>query len=307
MTEHETHNAQSRPLTRERQIYRVTIVGSIANLLLLTFKFAAGIFGRSAAMTADAVHSLSDFITDIIVLVFVRISARPQDKKYDYGYGKYETVATVVVACLLFVIGLGIMRSSAIEIWGFFKGEIAATPQPIALIAALVSIVVKEILYHYTAIRGKRIGSDVVVANAWHHRSDAFTSVGTAIGIGGAILLGGKWSILDPLAALIMSLFILRIAIKLFLPSFGELTETSLPEETEREIEDIILAFPAVSDPHHMRTRRIGSYCALDIHIRMNKDMTLGEVHAVADQIEHALRDKFGPSTLINIHVEPEK
>ncbi len=303
----EDNHSAEKTISREKEIYRVTIVGSIANFVLLLFKFAAGILGRSAAMTADAVHSLSDFVTDIIVLLFVRISTRPQDKKYDYGYGKYETFATIVISCALFLIGLGIMKSSALEIWGFLRGEIPAKPQPVALIAALVSIVVKEILYQYTARKGRKLYSDTVVANAWHHRTDAFSSVGTAAGIAGAILLGGKWIVLDPLAAFIVSAFILRISVKLFLPSFGELTETSLSEDIEKEIEDVILSFPKVSDPHHMRTRRIGSYCALDVHIRMDRNMTLGEVHKITDKIEDSLREKLGRKTLINIHVEPVK
>ncbi len=294
-------------LSREKEIYKVTITGSIANFLLLSFKFVAGVAGHSSAMIADAVHSLSDFITDIIILLFVRISSKPQDKKHDYGYGKYETIATTIISCVLFFIGLGILKDSATAVWHFFKGEVAAAPQPVALLAAAVSIAVKEALYQYTVFTGRRLKSDIVKANAWHHRTDAFSSVGTAIGIGGAILLGGKWSILDSAAALVMSFFIMRIAVKLFLPSFGELTETSLPEDTEREIENIVLSFPKVSDPHHMRTRKIGSYCALDMHVRMDKNMTLEKVHEITDQIETSLREKFGRKTLINIHVEPVK
>ncbi len=292
---------------REKGIYKVTIIGSVANSLLLLFKFAAGLVGHSVAMTADAVHSLSDFITDIIILLFVRISAKPQDKKYDYGYGKYETIAVMIISCILFIIGLGIMKNSATAIWRFFKGETTYEPQPVALLAAIVSIVVKELMYQYTVAKGKRMNSNVVVASAWHHRTDAFSSIGAAIGIGGAILLGGKWVVLDSAVALIMSFFILRIAVKLFVPSIGELTESSLPEDTEKEIENIVLSFPKVSDPHQMRTRRIGSYCALDMHIRMDKNMTLEKVHDITDQIEKSLREKFGKKTLINIHVEPAK
>ncbi len=293
--------------TRAKAIYKVTIIGSIANLMLLLFKFAAGFIGHSAAMTADAVHSFSDFITDFIVLIFVNISSKPQDKKHDYGYGKYETMATTIISCILLVVGLGILKNSAITIWHYIKGEAIPQPHPIALLAAIISIICKEMLYQFTVSRGKKLNSKAVVANAWHQRTDALSSIGTAIGIGGAILIGGKWSILDPLAALVVSIFIIRIAIKLFIPNFGELTENSLPEETEKEIEHIILSFTKVSDPHRLRTRRIGSYIALDIHIRMDRDMTLGKVHDVTVQIEAALRNRFGKNTLINIHVEPVK
>ncbi|MCD8282456.1 MAG: cation diffusion facilitator family transporter [Prevotella sp.] len=292
---------------REREIYKVTIAGSGANFLLLAFKFIAGIAGHSAAMIADAVHSLSDFVTDIIILVFVRISARPQDCKHDYGYGKYETMATAAVACLLAVAGIEIMKSGAAEIWQFIKGTDVPEPRPVAFIAAVVSIVVKEIMFQYTNIPGKRLGAGIVIANAWHHRTDALTSVGTATGIGGALLLGGKWSVLDPATALVMSFFILRVAVKLFIPTFAELTERSLSEDIEKEIEDIALSFPGVSDPHRMRTRRIGSYYALDMHIRMDKHLTLETVHHTTVEIERTLKEKFGKRTLINIHVEPEK
>ncbi len=292
---------------RAKKIFKVTIIGSITNLLLLLFKLAAGIIGHSAAMIADAVHSFSDFITDLIVLIFVQISSKPRDKKHDYGYGKYETMATTIIACVLVFVGFEIMKNSAIAIWRYIKGEAIPTPHPIALLAAILSIICKEMLFQYTVRKGRRMKSNTLVANAWHHRTDALSSIGTAIGIGGAILLGGKWSVLDPIAALIVSVLILHIGIKIFIPNFGELTENSLPEETEKEIEDLILSFTKVSDPHKLRTRRIGSYIALDLHIRMDKDMTLGKVHEVTDQIEASLRKKFGKNTLINIHVEPVK
>lgn len=174
---------------RERGIYRVTLVGSVANLLLLIFKFVAGIVGHSAAMLADAVHSLSDFVTDIIVLVFVRISSKPEDEGHDYGHGKYETLATAIIGIILVLVGFGIFWNGVQSIWSFLQGESLSEPGMLALVAAVVSIVVKELLYQYTVLRGKSLNSQAVVANAWHHRSDALSSIGTAVGIGGAILL----------------------------------------------------------------------------------------------------------------------
>lgn len=294
-------------LSREKEIYKVTIIGSIANFALLAFKFVAGILGHSAAMLADAVHSLSDFVTDVIVLVFVRISNKPQDKDHDYGHGKYETLATAIIGILLLLVGFGILWSGASSILAFMKGEQLEAPGMVALIAALVSILLKEILYQYTVIKGKSLNSQAVVANAWHHRSDAFSSIGTAVGIGGAILLGEHWRVLDPIAAVIVSFFIMKVAIQLLIPCVDELLEKSLPDEVEKDIEQALLSFPGVSEPHHLRTRRIGSYCAIEVHVRMDGGITLEEAHTTATAIEHKLKTMLGEGTLINIHVEPKK
>lgn len=291
---------------REKGIYRVTLIGSVGNLLLLVFKFVAGIVGHSAAMLADAVHSLSDFVTDIIVVVFVRISAKPADEDHDYGHGKYETLATAVIGLVLFAVGLGIFRNGAEAVWRFLQGETLPAPGMLALVAAAVSIVVKEVLYRYTAIKGKKLDSPAVVANAWHHRSDALSSIGTAVGIGGAIFLGEKWRVLDPLAAIIVSVFILRVALRLLKPCMDELLEKSLPKEVEDRIRAIILSFPGVSSPHHLRTRRIGNRYAIEVHVRMDGHLPLSEAHDRATAIEKQLKAEFGPETHIGIHVEPE-
>ncbi|MBB3895035.1 cation diffusion facilitator family transporter [Bacteroides pyogenes] len=293
---------------REREIYKATIVGSVVNLLLLVFKFTAGIVGHSAAMIADAVHSLSDFVTDVIVIVFVRISNKPQDKGHDYGHGKYETMATVIIGLLLLAVGFGLLWTAASSIYAFFvKGESPGEPGMVALIAALVSILFKEGLYRYTVRVGRKVDSQAVVANAWHHRSDALSSVGAAIGIGGAILLGDGWQVLDPVAALVVSFFIMKVSVELLVPSVEELLEKSLPDEVEQQIEETLLSFPGVSEPHHLRTRRIGSYYAIEVHVRMDGRMSLEEAHDKTTAIECRLKEMFGRSTLINIHVEPLK
>ncbi len=293
--------------TREKGIYKVTVVGSIANALLLVLKFVAGIVGNSAAMIADAVHSLSDFVTDIIVVVFVRISNKPEDKGHDYGHGKYETLATLIIGVILFFVGLGIFWNGATAIYGVLNGELIESPGMIAFVAAIVSIVIKEVLYRYTVAKGKHLDSKSVIANAWHHRSDAFSSIGTAVGIGGAILLGDKWVILDPVAAVIVSFFICKVAVQLAIPCFEELLEKSLPEETEHKIIEILQDFPEVSDPHHLRTRRIGNYCAVEVHIRMEGSTPLTEAHDTASAIEARIKALLGPSTLVSIHLEPRK
>lgn len=298
---------KSEEAAREAGIYRVTLVGSVVNLLLLVFKFVAGILGHSAAMLADAVHSLSDFVTDIIVIVFVRISSKPEDEGHDYGHGKYETLATAIIGLVLLFVGFGILWNGATSIWDFWQGGELKEPGMLALWAALVSILFKELLYQYTVLKGRRLNSQAVVANAWHHRSDALSSIGTAVGIGGAILLGERWLILDPLAAVVVSLFIMKVAIQLLVPCVEELLEKSLPAEVEEKIKQEILSFPGVTSPHHLRTRRIGSSYAIEVHIRMDGQITLEEAHHTATAIENRLKSEFGSRTYINIHVEPVK
>ena len=298
---------ESEKSSREKGIYKVTIVGSIVNFLLLVFKFFAGIAGHSAAMLADAVHSLSDFITDIVVIVFVRIAGKPEDKGHDYGHGKYETLATAIIGLLLLCVGFGIFWNGASSIYTFLRGGQLESPGVVALVAALVSIVSKEILYQYTVIQGKKLNSQAVIANAWHHRSDALSSIGTAIGIGGAILLGDHWRVLDPVAAVVVSFFIMKVSVRLLIPCVDELLEKSLPEDVEKEIEQTVLSFPGVSQPHHLRTRRIGNYYAIELHVRMDGQITLEEAHSTATAIENKLKEMFGKGTHVGIHVEPTK
>ena len=298
---------ESEKSSREKGIYKVTIVGSIVNFLLLVFKFFAGIAGHSAAMLADAVHSLSDFITDIVVIVFVRIAGKPEDKGHDYGHGKYETLATAIIGLLLLCVGFGIFWNGASSIYTFLRGGQLESPGVVALVAALVSIVSKEILYQYTVIQGKKLNSQAVIANAWHHRSDALSSIGTAIGIGGAILLGDHWRVLDPVAAVVVSFFIMKVSVRLLIPCVDELLEKSLPEDVEKEIEQTVLSFPGVSQPHHLRTLRIGNYYAIELHVRMDGKITLEEAHSTATAIENKLKEMFGKGTHVGIHVEPTK
>ena len=283
----------------------MTLVGSIGNMLLTTFKFIAGIVGHSSAMIADAAHSLSDFLTDVIVLVFVRISAKPQDESHDYGHGKFETIASFIIALALMAAATGIIIAGGSKLVAWFNGEQLAAPEMLALWAALLSIAVKEILYRYTAHRGKCLDSQVMIANAWHHRSDALSSIGTAIGIGGAIFLGNRWTVLDPLASIIVGLMLVKVAYELLKTSVGELTECSLSIETEDEILSIILSFPDVQQPHNLRTRRIGNRIAIETHVRMDGNLPLSIVHDRATAIEQRLKERFGSKTHVTIHMEP--
>ena len=292
---------------REKEIYKVTIWGSVVNFVLLVFKFVAGFVGNSSAMIADAVHSLSDFITDIIVVVFVRISGKPEDEDHEYGHGKYETLATAIIGAVLLIVGIGILVDSTTTVIDVIKGKELEAPSLLALSAAVVSILLKEIIYQYTVFKGKRLNSKAVIANAWHHRSDAFSSIGTLIGISGAIFLGAKWRVLDPIAAFIVSIFIIKVSVSLIKPCLEELLEKSLPKEMEKKILSIILSYPDVTSPHHLRTRHIGNHIAIEVHIRMNGEMTLNNAHEITKQIEASLKEEFGKDTHIGIHMEPIK
>jgi cation diffusion facilitator family transporter len=292
-------------VNREKEIYKLTLWGSLVNFLLLVFKFVAGFVGNSAAMIADAVHSLSDFITDIIVILFVRVSSMPKDENHHYGHGKYETLATAIIGVVLFAVGVGILVNAVEAIIDFFHGKELAAPNIWALGAAAVSIVFKEALYQYTVYKGKNLNSNAVMANAWHHRSDALSSIGTLLGISGAMFLGEKWRVLDPIAAFLVSIFILKVAIELTKASIEELLEKSLPKKTQEKILNIIHSFPEVKSPHNLRTRHIGSNIAIEFHIRMDGNLSLNEVHEITKRMENALKAEFGPLTHIGIHMEP--
>ena len=294
-------------MTRERKIQKVTFVGCLGNVLLMVCKLIAGFVGHSSAMIADAVHSLSDFVTDVIVLTFVSVSAKPQDKSHDYGHGKFETIATFFIGIALIAAATGIIISGIVNLVEWARGGDLEAPGTMALWAALFSIAVKEALYQYTAYHGKKLNSQAVIANAWHHRSDALSSIAAAIGIGGAILLGDRWTVLDPLASVVVGIILVKVAVELLKTSIGELTESSLPQDTEQEIEEIITSFPGVSEPHNLRTRRIGTRIAIEAHIRMDGAMTLQASHDLATQVEQKLKTRFGDDTHITLHVEPVK
>ena len=293
--------------SRERTIYKVTLLGSFVNMLLVVIKFIFGILGCSAAMIADAVHSMSDLITDVIVVIFVKLSNKPQDEDHDYGHGKYETLATSLVGMALLFVGVMILYSGAENIYRAISGEVLRQPGLVALFAAIISVVLKEWAYRFTIRTGQKVNSQAVIANAWHHRSDAFSSIGTSLGIGGAIFLGDKWVVLDPIAAVIVSLFIIKTACVLIKRAFDELLEKSRPAEIEAQIMTLAEQEAGVSEIHNLRTRRIGNHIAMEMHLRMSGDTSLYIAHQRTCEIEKRLREHFGADTLINIHVEPIK
>lgn len=292
--------------TREQKILTVTWVGMVINTILTVFKLIAGFVGNSSAMIADGVHSLSDFISDIVILAFLRISGKSRDKNHDFGHGKFETMATFILSLILIVVAAKILVEGVDNIMMVVNGETISTPSTIALIAAFVSIVVKEFCYQYTAYVGKKVNSPAVMANAWHHRSDALSSIGSLIGIAGAMFLGQQWVVLDPIMGCVISVVIFIVAIKMAVPSARQLMDVSLPDDVEDEIVLIASSVEGVEDVHNLKTRRSGPSVIIDMHIMVHHNLTIVDAHHIATEVEDSLIEHFGKETQINVHIEPD-
>ncbi len=290
---------------RSKEAKKVTLIGFGANAILSIVKIIAGVVGHSAAMLADGIHSLSDFVSDIVVLVGFKFTEQPEDECHNYGHDKYETFSTMIIGVILAVVGLKLFSSGAQNIYGFFKGEYLPRPGFIALWAAVASIIIKELLYRYTAKAGERINSPAVIANAWHHRSDAFSSMGTLVGIGGAILLGNRWTVLDPIASVIVSLFIMKVAAEIFTPAMNELMEKALPEEERNKVLEILDSHTEIKEYHQLRTRKIGIKSALEMHILLDETLNLKDAHDISTDIENHIKSAFDHDCIVTIHIEP--
>jgi len=294
--------------TREQAAKRVTAIGIILGLFLTAGKFVAGVIGNSSAMIADAVHSLSDFVTDFVVIFGVIFGARPRDASHRYGHGKMETLTAGIIALVLFAVAVGIFINGAGTIIRTLGGEEElAPPGLIAFFAAIATIVVKEWLYHITLRTAKSIKSEVLHANAWHHRSDALSSIGTGLGIGGAILLGGEWAILDPLAAVIVSFFIFWVAWKIAARSANELLEGSLPKKEEEELRALVRSIEGCTGAHELKARMVGNALVVDMHLYVDGELSVRDGHDVATRVEKALKKKYGRDTITTVHVEPKR
>ncbi len=289
-------------MSPERKITHLSIW---INIILTGLKLAAGILGRSQAMVADAVHSLSDFATDIAVLIGLRFTAKPVDKDHAYGHGKYETIVAAIIGLALAYVGIRIAGTAIQRIFHAMHGDPLPQPSILAFWAAILSIAVKEWLYRATMHVARRTGSAALVANAWHHRSDAFSSIATAAGVGAAAFRGDDWLLLDPIAALFVSVFLLKIAWRIVRQQMGDLTDQSLAPEVCDEILALTRAIPGIAEPHNLRTRMVGRIPVIDMHIRLRGDLPLREAHEIASALERALRQRFGKETIANLHLEP--
>ncbi|MEA3557871.1 MAG: cation diffusion facilitator family transporter [Candidatus Thermoplasmatota archaeon] len=291
---------------RFREAFRITLIGTAANLFLAVLKILLGIFGRSSVMIADGIHSFSDLVTDLAVIIGMNASTKPRDAGHKYGHGKIETLITILIGSILIGVGLGMLFSSSSLILDWIRGEKLPIPKAFTMVGAFTSIIIKEVLYKYTRRTGVRIGSRALVANAWHHRTDSLSSVAALLGIGGAILLGGQWAVLDPIAAVLVTVLIFYVSIKMIRECMNELIEGSLGEDTEKEIIEMVSSVEGALEPHNLRTRRIGSDIAIDIHIKVDHRLDVGTAHFITEEVENRIMGRFGDTTIINVHLDPD-
>lgn len=277
---------------------KVTIVSILTNMCLIFFKLLAGILGQSSAMIADAVHSISDLVTDIVVIFGLKYSTQPSDEQHPYGHEKIETLVSLILGIFLVGVGIKIGYDGIKAI--FYHPPVS--PTMIAVVAAFVSLASKEILYRYTVWVGKKIKSRAVIANAWHHRSDALSSLVAAIGIIGSM---SGFRILDPLAAAFIAIFIIIIGIEISMGASSELIESSVDEELVGKIRKIAIGTPRVAGAHKIRARQIGSSIFAEIHIEVTADMNVADSHFIAEEVEKKIKENIKTVKEVLVHVEP--
>lgn len=285
---------------RAREVKRVTWIGLAVNVLLSALKLAGGMLGHSQAIVADAVHSLSDTTTDVAVLVGVRYWSQPPDDRHPHGHRRIETLVTAGIGVLLAVVAAGL----AVNAVSTLSVEHQSPPGLVALAAALVSIVSKEILYRWTVLVGRRIGSPAVVANAWHHRSDAFSSVPVLVAVAGARVFPA-WAFLDHLAALVVSVFILRMSFTIVRPALDELIDSGASKRELERIRRIALETEGVEQVHAIRTRRSGTALQVDLHVLVDGSMSVRRGHAIAERVQQRLMAEDLDLADVIVHVEP--
>lgn len=285
----------------EKTAMRVSTVSIAANFALTVFKLLAGVIAHSGAMISDAIHSASDVFSTVVVIIGIRISGKASDKDHPYGHERLECVAAIVLATILAFTGLGIGYTALGQIAG---GDYAnlAVPGRLALVAAVVSILVKEAMYQYTKICAKRIDSSALMADAWHHRSDALSSVGALIGIGGARL---GFPILDPVASLVICVFIEKAAYEIFMDAVDKMVDKACDEETERALVQCALEQEGVLGVDLLHTRVFGNKIYVDIEIRADGEETLRRAHAIAERVHDSIEKKFPKVKHIMVHVNP--
>lgn len=291
--------------SRLNEALRITRVGIVANITLIILKFTGGVIGRSGAVIADAVHSFADFATDIIVIIGLKLSDKPADNTHRYGHGKFETLSSLILGIILLATGIGICWSGIGNIIHFIGKESIYRPTWIAFVAALISVIIKEWLYIITIRSGKKLNSQSLIANAINHRSDALSSLGVMIGIAGAVFLGEKWSVLDPVAAVIVGIFIFKASFSIIRSSINEFLEASLGDQIESEILDISGRISGVLNPHNLKTRKVGKSIVIDIHIEVDPRLNIKTAHDISDRVEEELRHRYGHDTVISVHMEP--
>ena len=284
----------------EKTATRVSVVSIAGNAVLSLFKLLAGIFAHSGAMISDAVHSASDVLSSIIVIIGVKLSVREADREHPYGHERFECVAAIVLAVVLAVTGLliGYKAFGSIE-------ERGSQPMPglLALVAAAVSIVVKEAMYWYTRFYARRLNSSSLMASAWDHRSDALSSVGALVGIAGARL---GHPVMEPIASLVICLFILKAAYDIFRDAMGKMVDRAADAETEKRLYDCVLSEKDVRGVDSLQTRAFGSRLYVDLEIRLDGSLSLREAHAIAERVHDRIERDFPSVKHIMVHVNPD-
>ena len=291
-------------LAQNREEKRCTLVGMTCDIGLSALKIASGIFGRSSAILADGIHSISDTVTDALVYAMVRLSGKGVDERYRYGRGKYETLAAFLISIILVVVAFGLMSDGLHDVWEAFKGKTLERPRNIALAVGIIAVLIKEGLYRYTRHKGNKTSSSALKAYAWHHRADALSTAATLLGVAGAMFLGDRWRVLDPIAAIAVSVLILVLAYRMGRPAVEELLEVALPPEEQSRIADIVTGTPGVKAFHNLRTRRNGNLRVVDIHVKVDGEMSVASSHDITRDIERRLSEELG-EVMTNIHVEP--
>lgn len=287
-------------MTSARAGRSVTLVGALVNGLLILLKFFAGIFGQSQALIADAVHSVSDLFTDAVVLFGLRIGQKAPDEEHPFGHARIETLASAIVGLALIATALYLGIEASLNIYNHTEYH----PTGLALIGAGISIALKEALYHYTVHTGRRIKSRLVVANAWHHRSDALSSVAVLLGVAGT-LINPSWHILDSVAALLVSFFIVKIGLDILKSSLREFTDTAPQQEILNKISDCIRSVEGVFDMHDLRVRTSGGLYQMETHIVVNGQLTVVEGHRIAKVVESCLSEEIEDLDRVIVHVDP--
>ena len=278
---------------------RVSVVTMIMNIILAAFKFAAGVFGHSNALISDAVHSVSDVFSTIMVLFGINMAAKKSDADHPYGHERIECIFSIILSVTLFLTAFAICRSALNTIINKIPVE---KPGISALVAALVSIAVKEWMYHYTKRAAKKINSSAMLADAWHHRSDALSSVGALVGVGGAML---GFPILEPIATLLISVMIGKAAFDIFMDSVNSLVDRSCSEEEIEQLRSTIMEIPGVKGIDELRTRRFGAKTYVDVEISENGDMSLYDAHLIAEEVHRKVEQHFPDVKHCMVHVNP--
>lgn len=286
----------------------VTWVGFVINAVLAVAKIVGGIFTRSSALVADGIHSFSDFISDIIVLVMVGIARKRPDSGHQFGHGRYEALASILLAVILGIVAIGICCDGVDRTLTVVNGGVLPRPGIWALVIIAVSIVSKEWLYHYTRRAGESIHSDAVIANAWHHRSDSFSSIATLIGVAGSVFLGEKWRVLDPIAAIIVAGFIFWVSIKLARPALSELLGASLPDADREKIANALDNTEGIRRWNNLRTFKSGKDAYVEVHIRVDPEINIRVAHHIATCAEHRISHSLDDfSVHVTTHIEPDE